>query len=162
MEDKIKKADPAISALFLEVIQGNGGIVVPPTRWFERLKEIVAQSNILLVLDEVQTGLGRTGRMFASEHFGLEPDIITMAKAIGGALPMGVTLVSAPIAEKSNTPRASTFGGICIVAKAGSAVIDTILEEGLVSQSQDLGEDFKSKLMELQQQYACIGDVRGL
>lgn len=162
LEKTIAAAAVPIGTFFLEIIQANGGIVVPPPRWFARLQEILARHRILLVVDEVQTGFGRTGRMFASEHFALQPDIITVAKSIGGGLPMGVSIISDEVAARFTHPRASTFGGNPVVAKAGCTVLATIDKEDLVANASRMGDVLQTGLWSLQERYACIGDVRGL
>lgn len=162
LEKTIAAAVVPVGTFFLEIIQANGGIVVPPSRWFARLQEILARHRILLVVDEVQTAFGRTGRMFASEHFALQPDIITVAKSIGGGLPMGAAIISDEVAAPFTHPRASTFGGNPVVAKAGCAVLTTIDKEDLVANAARMGDVLQTGLRSLQERYACIGDVRGL
>ncbi len=162
LEKTIAAAAVPVGCFFLEIIQANGGIVVPPSRWFARLKEILARHRILLVVDEVQTAFGRTGRMFASEHFALQPDIITVAKSIGGGLPMGAAIISEEVAARFTQPRASTFGGNPVVAKAGCAVLAVIDKEDLVANASRLGDVLQTGLRRLQERHACIGDVRGL
>lgn len=162
LEKTIRAAAVPIGALFVEIIQANGGIVVPPPKWFARVKEILARHQVLLVVDEVQTGFGRTGRMFAAEHFDLQPDIVTVAKSIGGGLPMGAALVSGHVAESFTHPRASTFGGNPVVAKAGCAVLTTIRNENLIANAARMGDVLQAGLRQLQERHAVIGDVRGL
>ncbi len=162
LETVISSAHHPVAALFIEIIQANGGIVVPPARWFERLKKIITEYNLLLVVDEVQTALGRTGRMFACEHFGLTPDIITVAKSFGGGLPLAAAIASDDVAASFTGARASTFGGNLVAAKAGMAVIDTIQGQDLPAAAQEKGEFLKAGLLELQRRYPVIGDVRGL
>jgi 4-aminobutyrate aminotransferase-like enzyme len=162
LEKIISSARIPVGTFFLEIVQANGGIVVPPPKWFQRLKEILSRHQLLLVVDEVQTAFGRTGRMFASDHFDLQPDVVTVAKSIGGGLPMGAAITSGSLAERFTHPRASTFGGNPVVAKAGSAVLDTIRKEDLVTHAALMGERLKTGLHQLQKKYAIIGDVRGL
>jgi 4-aminobutyrate aminotransferase-like enzyme len=162
LEETISSAPVPVGTFFLEIIQANGGIVVPPPKWFARLKEILVRHQLLLVVDEVQTAFGRTGRMFASEHFDLQPDVVTVAKSIGGGLPMGAAIIAAPVAECFTHPRASTFGGNPVVAKAGCAVLNTIKGEDLVANASRMGELLLAGLRQLQDQHVIIGDVRGL
>jgi 4-aminobutyrate aminotransferase-like enzyme len=162
LERVIANAREPVAALFIEIIQANGGIVVPPVKWFNRLKEIIAEQGILLIVDEVQTALGRTGRMFACEHFDLKPDIIAVAKAFGGGLPLGAAIASDDVAAGFSAPRASTFGGNLVAARAGCAVIDTVRGENLIQQAQVKGNLMASGLGELKRRYPVIGDVRGL
>ncbi len=162
LDTRIRDCDEAPAAMILEIIQGNGGIVVPPPEYFARLKEIVAKHDLLLIVDEVQTGFGRTGRMFASEHFGLEPDIMTVAKALGGGLPVAATIATDAVARKFKGPRASTFGGNLVTMKGGQTVIKAIHNRDLVAHAAELGDYFKEKLLTLKAKHALIGDVRGL
>jgi len=162
LEKTISSAKIPVGAFFLEIIQANGGIVVPPAKWFVRLKEILARLQLLLVVDEVQTAFGRTGRMFASEHFDLQPDIISVAKSIGGGLPMGAAIISGHVAEHYTHPRASTFGGNPVVAKAGCAVLNTITTDDLVVRASQMGDFLQTGLRRLQDKYSIIGDIRGL
>lgn len=162
LEETISSSAIPVGAFFLEIIQANGGIVVPPQKWFVRLKEILARHQLVLVVDEVQTAFGRTGRMFASEHFGLQPDVVTVAKSIGGGLPMGAAIIAGPVAERFTHPRASTFGGNPVVAKAGCAVLNTLENENLVANASRMGDLLMTGLRQLRDKYSIIGDVRGL
>ncbi len=150
------------AAMILEIVQGNGGIVVPPPEYVERLKEIIAKHDLLLIVDEVQTGFGRTGRMFASQHFGLEPDIMTVAKALGGGLPVAAAIATDAVALKFKGPRASTFGGNLVTMKGALTVVEAIQKRGLVERAATLGDTLKQKLLALKAVHPLIGDVRGL
>ena len=162
LENAITQSRETPAALFIEIIQANGGIVVPPAKWFERLKEIIARHGILLVADEVQTALGRTGRMFACEHFDLEPHVVTVAKSFGGGLPLAAAIATDDVSKSFTNPRASTFGGNLVAAKAGQAVVDTVVKQNLVEKARTNGEFFKSSLLELKGKHPVIGEVRGL
>jgi 4-aminobutyrate aminotransferase-like enzyme len=151
-----------VAALFAEPIQGNGGIITPPPGYFKRVKEILDTHNILLIIDEVQTGFGRTGKMFACEHYDIEPDIMTMAKALGNGTPIGVFTASDAIAAAYTRPGASTLGGNPVTAAAALATLDYIAAENLPAKAQVLGALLKDGLKALQQKYPVIGDVRGL
>ncbi len=158
----IRACEEPPAAMILELVQGNGGIVVPPPEYVERLKEIVAKHDLLLIVDEVQTGFGRTGRMFASQHFGLEPDIMTVAKALGGGLPVAAAIATDAVALKFKGPRASTFGGNLVTMKGALTVVEAIQQRGLVERAATLGGNLKQKLLTLKAKHPLIGDVRGL
>ncbi len=164
--DEVEKAiatstSGRVAAFLAEPIQGNGGIIVPPDGYFERVKGILDRSGILLIADEVQTGYGRTGRMFACEHWDVIPDIITSAKALGNGTPIAVFSTTDEIASSFTRPGASTFGGNPVSCVAGLATLDVIEREQLVSKAQHRGELLKKHLMELKDKYPLIGDVRG-
>jgi 4-aminobutyrate aminotransferase/4-aminobutyrate aminotransferase/(S)-3-amino-2-methylpropionate transaminase len=151
-----------VAAFIAEPIQGNGGIITPPPGYFKRVKEILNQYNILFIADEVQTGFGRTGKMFAIEHFNVEPDIMTMAKALGNGIPTGAFIAKAKIADKYTRPGASTLGGNPVAATASLAVLEYIFEHDLILNTAILGSRFKRGLFRLKEKYPLIGDVRGL
>lgn len=151
-----------VAAMFVEPIQGNGGMITPPLGYFKRLKEILTTHGILLIVDEVQTGFGRTGKMFASEHYDVEPDIMTMAKALGNGTPVGAFTASAEIANVYTRPGASTLGGNPVTAAASLATLQYITTHDLPTRAAELGKLLKDGLLALQQKYPLIGDVRGL
>lgn len=151
-----------VAAMFVEPIQGNGGMITPPLDYFKRLKEILTAHGILLIVDEVQTGFGRTGKMFASEHYEVEPDIMTMAKALGNGTPVGAFTASAEIANVYTRPGASTLGGNPVTAAASLATLQYITTHDLPARAAELGKLLKDGLLVLQQKYPIIGDVRGL
>ena len=150
-----------VAAMIAEPIQGNGGIITPPPGYFKRVKEILARYNILLIIDEVQTGFGRTGKMFAIEHYGVEPDIMTMAKALGNGTPVGAFTARADIADKYTRPGASTLGGNPVTSAAAMATLDVITKNNLPARAAELGAYLKNGLAELQAKNPIIGDVRG-
>lgn len=150
-----------VAALIAEPIQGNGGIITPPAGYFKRVKEILDKYGILLIIDEVQTGFGRTGKMFAIEHYGVEPDIMTMAKALGNGTPVGAFTSRPEIADKYTRPGASTLGGNPVTSAAALATLAVIIKNNLPARAAELGEYLKHGLTELQQQYPVIGDIRG-
>jgi 4-aminobutyrate aminotransferase/(S)-3-amino-2-methylpropionate transaminase len=162
LDARIRACEETPAAMILEIVQGNGGIVVPPPEYFERLKAILAAHDMLLIVDEVQTGFGRTGRLFASQHFGLEPDIMTVAKALGGGLPVAAAMATDAVAQTFNGPRASTFGGNLVTMRGGLTVLKAIQERGLVENAAELGTTLKENLLTLKEKHAVIGDVRGL
>jgi 4-aminobutyrate aminotransferase len=150
------------AALIAEPIQGNAGIVVPPKDYFKRVKEILKKYNALLIDDEVQTGFARTGKMFAIENFDVEPDIMSVAKALGNGQPISAFISTAEIADTYTRPGASTLGGNPVSTTAGLAVLDYIAENNLMENARQRGEQLKNGLLELQKKYPIIGDVRGI
>lgn len=150
------------AALIAEPIQGNAGIVTPPKGYFKRLKEILASHNALLIIDEVQTGFGRTGKMFAIENFDVVPDIMTMAKALGNGAPISAFTASAKIADTYTKPGASTLGGNPVSSIAGLEVLKYIQEHKLMENAQARGQQLYDGLVELQKKHPIIGDIRGI
>ena len=163
VEDIIKTATSGRPAAFIaETVQGNAGIVVPPKGYFKRLKEILATYSALLIIDEVQTGFARTGKMFAIEHYGVAPDIMTMAKALGNGVPISAFIATAEIADVYTKPGASTLGGNPVSSTAGLAVLDYIESHELMKNAEDRGKQLMDGLKELAARHDVIGDVRGL
>ena len=150
------------AALIAEPIQGNAGIVTPPKGYFKRLKEILASHNALLIIDEVQTGFGRSGKMFAIENFDVVPDIMTMAKALGNGAPISAFTASAKIADTYTKPGASTLGGNAVSSIAGLGVLKYIQEHNLMENAQARGQQLYDGLVELQKKHPIIGDIRGI
>jgi len=151
-----------VAAMIAEPIQGNAGIITPPPEYFKRLKEILEEYGVLLIIDEVQTGFGRTGKWFAIENWGVEPDIMTMAKALGNGVPIGVFISRPEIADRYTRPGASTLGGNPVSMTAGLATLEVIEKEGLIQNAAELGPYLKEKLLELKDKHPLIGDVRGI
>lgn len=151
----------SFAAMIVEPIQGNGGMIAPPDWYFRELKAMLEEHGILLIADEIQTGCGRTGRMFAIEHYGIVPDILTMAKALGNGVPIGAFCTTDEIAASLNRPSASTFGGNPVSSATALAVLDYIEQEGLVERSLRVGGRLIEGLRELQGRYELIADVRG-
>jgi putrescine aminotransferase len=155
------------AAVILEVIQGEGGVNIAPDDYFPRVREICDANGALLILDEVRTAFGRTGKMFASEHYGVQPDIVTMAKALGGGvMPVGAFSANADIWDslfgKNPYLHSATFGGNPLACAAIVAAIKTTIEEGLVERSRVLGEKLLAGLRDVQKRYPwIIKDVRG-
>lgn len=163
VEDLIKystSGHPA--AMIAEPIQGNAGIVTPPKGYFKRVKEILEKYNALLIIDEVQTGFARTGKMFAIENFDVVPDIMTMAKALGNGAPISAFTASAKIADTYTKPGASTLGGNPVSSIAGLSVINYIQKHNLMQNAQERGQQLYDGLVELQKKHPIIGDIRGL
>ena len=150
-----------IAAILFEAIQGEGGYVVPPPEYFQRLKKIADKYGILMIADEVQAGMGRTGKWWASEHWNIEPDIICSAKGLASGLPLGVAIAKSKIMDWVPGSHASTFGGNPLSCVASSAVIDIIQEERLLENATKQGAHILKRLEELKQQCEIVGDVRG-
>lgn len=150
------------AAMIVEPVQGNGGIVVPPPGYFTRLRDVLGKYGALLICDETQSGLGRTGRKFAIEHWDVVPDIIAGGKALGGGLPIGYFSTRAEIAASYTRPGASTFGGNPVSAVAGATFLRILERDGLVARSAAMGDYLKGKLETLAQNHPVIEEVRGL
>jgi len=149
-----------VAAIFVEPIQGEGGYIVPPPEFHIELKKIAKKYGILYVVDEVQSGMGRTGKMLAIEHFGIDPDIIALAKGIASGMPLGAMIAKSDIMTWEAGSHASTFGGNPISCCAALATIE-LLEAELMENAKTMGEYLISKLCDLQKSIECIGDVRG-
>lgn len=150
-----------VAGVIAEPIQGEGGYVVPPMNFFKELKKVLDKHGILLMDDEVQMGMGRTGKMFAIEHFGVAPDIISLAKALGGGVPIGATIFRKDLDFGISGVHSNTYGGNALACVAALTVIDE-LENGLIENAQKLEPLFKERLQEMYDKYEIIGDVRGL
>jgi len=161
-EDLFKRAIPPeeVAAVFVEPIQGEGGYIVPPLLFHQKLYQLCQDFGILYVADEIQTGMGRTGKMFACEHFGLDPDIFTLAKGLASGLPLGAMVSKDEVMDWVPGSHASTFGGNPISCRAALATIE-VLSHGLVANAAEMGAYFKERLLELQKEHRLIGDVRG-
>jgi 4-aminobutyrate aminotransferase len=149
-----------VAAIVVEPIQGEGGYVVPPPGYMPKLRELCDRYGILLIADEVQSGMGRSGKMFAIEHWDTEADIYCLAKGMGSGMPIGAIVAKASLMRWREGTHASTFGGNPVCAAAAVATIK-LLEEGLVENSRRMGELFVKHLEVLQTKFDCIGDVRG-
>ncbi len=153
--------DPAeVAAIVVEPIQGEGGYLVPPPEFLQRLRVIADRHGILLVADEVQSGMGRTGRLFAIEHAGVQPDVITMAKGIASGLPLGVATARAGVMDWTPGAHASTFGGNPVACAAALATIG-LIQDRLAANAADVGAFLMDGLRDLMDRHALIGDVRG-
>ena len=163
VETVIKTATSGrLAALIAEPIQGNAGIVTPPPGYFIRLKEILDAHQALLIIDEVQTGFARTGKMFAIEHYGVTPDIMTMAKALGNGVPISAFIATADIADRYTQPGASTLGGNPVSSTAALAVLDYIERHHLRENAAARGAQLADGLKDLQRRHPILGDIRGL
>src|SRR6188768_328861 len=149
-----------VAAIVFEAIQGEGGYVVPPKSFLKGLQEIARKNGILLVADEVQSGMGRSGRMFAFEHFDCQPDIIALAKGIASGLPLGVMMARSDLMTWEPGAHASTFGGNPVSLAAALETV-RLLQEKYVANSAKVGAFLKSRILELKAQHPRIGDVRG-
>jgi acetylornithine/N-succinyldiaminopimelate aminotransferase len=150
-------------AIMLEPIQGEGGVVVPSPEYFKEVRRICDKNKLILIFDEVQVGMGRTGKLFAYEHFGIAPDIMTLAKALAGGAPIGTMLAREELAESFGPgTHGSTFGGNPLVTAAGVAVVRVILEEGILNHTEEIGEYLLGELEALKEKYSFVSDVRGI
>jgi predicted acetylornithine/succinylornithine family transaminase len=151
--------------ILLEPIQAEGGVIVPDANYLKEVRKLCDENHLLLILDEVQTGMGRTGKFFAHEHFGITPDIMTIAKGLGGGVPIGATLATNKVASAFQpTTHASTFGGNPLVCAAAIATIETLLEDGFIlDQCNRMSAYMKERLENLKLKYpALIVEIRGL
>lgn len=154
---------PSTAAVMLEVIQGEGGYRFPSPSYFPMLRRLCDEQGLLLILDEVQTGVGRTGRWFAYEHFGIRPDAVTLAKGLGGGVPIGALLATERVAEAFQPgDHGSTFGGNPLACAAATAVVETIEHEGLVQRAAEVGAYLVQRLRRLAERQPAITEVRGL
>ncbi len=152
-----------VAAIIIEPVLGEGGYIVPPPTFLPRLREITRQHGILLIADEVQTGFGRTGKLFAVEHWGVEPDILTVAKGIASGLPLSGIIARRSLLEKFPPgTHGGTYGGNVVACAAANATLDVIEQEGLVDNARQRGEQFLAGLRSIAARYRTVGDVRGL
>jgi 4-aminobutyrate aminotransferase len=149
-----------VAAIVVEPIQGEGGVVVPPPEFHPMLAELAREFGILYVADEVQTGMGRTGKMFAVEHWDVEPDILAVAKGIASGLPLGATIASSRVMNWEPGAHANTFGGNPLACEAALVTIE-LLEEELIDNAARIGDYLLSKLQQVQRRHRLMGDVRG-
>jgi 4-aminobutyrate aminotransferase len=149
------------AAIFVEAVQGEGGYIVPPKKFFDELRRVADKHGILLIFDEVQSGMGRTGKMFACEHFDAVPDLIALAKGIASGLPLAATVARAELMNWPPGAHASTFGGNPVAAAAALATIE-LLEQELIDNAANVGAHLMARLRDLPQRCPNVGDVRGL
>ncbi len=157
-----RKIDPSeVAAIFVEPIQGEGGYIVPPRGFLRRLRDLCDRHGILLVADEIQTGMGRTGKLWCMEHEEVEPDIVTSAKGIAGGLPLGAVIARESVMTWKPGSHGSTFGGNPVACAASLATMD-LLEAGMMEHGARMGERLLSGLRALVEEFECVGDARGL
>ncbi len=164
IEDKLFKtilAPEEVAAIFVEPVQGEGGYVVAPTVFMQELRRICDRHGILLVVDEVQSGIGRTGKWFAVEHTGVEPDMVCMAKGIASGMPLGITMTRAELMDWVPGSHASTFGGNPICIAAAMATLDVIEKEHLLNNSAEVGAHMLKRMQDWPTKLKLVGDVRG-
>ncbi len=151
-----------LAGIIVEPIAGEGGYIVPPDGFLQGLREICDRHGALLITDEVQTGLGRTGKMFAVEYWGVVPDVICLAKALGGGLPLGAILARADLVDAwPPAAQGTTFGGNPVACRAGLATLRIVQEEGLMARAGEVGAYIQSRFRNAQERLPIIGDVRG-
>ncbi len=162
--DRLREAvDEETAAVIVEPIQGESGVILPPEGYLKEVREICDEKGALLIFDEVQTGLGRTGKMWASEHWAVVPDIMCLAKAVAGGVPMGVTVARSDVMSSFKLgEHSSTFGGNPLACAAASAVLDVLVEEKLPERAVEVGGYFKQRLQELCGGLKLVREVRGL
>jgi 4-aminobutyrate aminotransferase len=162
-ETVLKRTAPPdeVAAIFVEPIQGEGGYHVPPPGFLPALRKLCDKHGMLLVADEVQSGMGRTGKLFACEHWGVVPDIICLAKGIASGMPLGAIIAATEIMNWPSGSHASTFGGNPVSCRAALTTLE-LLEEGLMANAAERGEQLREGLLGLQELHPCLGDVRGL
>ena len=162
-EQLFKTTVPAeeVAAIFVEAVQGEGGYVVAPQKFIDELQEVAHRHGILVVFDEVQSGMGRTGKMFAHQHFGVDPDIITLAKGIASGMPLCATVAKASYMQWKPGAHASTFGGNPVSVAAALTTIE-LLEQELVDNAALIGARMKERMLSWPARFPIVGDVRGL
>jgi 4-aminobutyrate aminotransferase len=162
-EDLFRRVLPPdeVAAIVVEPIQGEGGYIIPPKNFLGELARLAERHGILLVLDEVQCGMGRTGKLWAAEHFGVTPDIFAAAKGIASGLPLGATIARSEIMNWPAGAHASTFGGNPVACAASLATLD-LLERELIANARDIGAYILDRLGSFPRRFPKVGDVRGL
>jgi 4-aminobutyrate aminotransferase len=150
-----------VAVIVIEPIQGEGGYVVPPPSYHSRLKQLAEKYGILYMVDEIQSGMGRTGKMFAMEHFGVDADLITLAKGIASGMPLSALVARAEVMDWTRGAHGSTYGGNPVSCAAALASI-RVIQNGLVENARILGEKLREGLTRMQLTYECMGDIRGL
>ena len=160
LEDVI---DDTIGSVILEPIQGETGIIVPPDDFLPKIREICDRRNLVLIFDEIQSGLGRTGKMWAGQNWNTTPDIMCLAKGIAGGIPMGLVLAKPEIMDAMKLgEHSSTFGGSPIACAAGTATIEALTDDKLIENASEIGVHFKEGLTRLQEKHKIVRQVRGI
>jgi 4-aminobutyrate aminotransferase len=151
-----------LAGIIVEPIAGEGGYIVPPDGFLQGLREICDRHGALLIADEVQTGMGRTGKMFAVEHWNVIPDVICLAKSLGGGLPLGATIARADLMDAwPPAAQGTTFGGNPVACRAGLATLRIIQDENLMAHATEVGTKIQARFSQAQRDLPIIGDVRG-
>ena len=162
IEELVTNHGNNIGTIIAEPIQGETGIIVPPIDFLKKLRNICDNHNLVLIFDEIQSGLGRTGKMWAGQHWDVEPDVMCLAKGIAGGVPMGLTLARSEILDCIKVgEHSSTFAGNPLACAAGSATIDSLVDDKLVENSEKIGVLFKEGLLDLKDGHKIIREVRG-
>ncbi|MEE4355576.1 MAG: acetylornithine transaminase [Desulfococcaceae bacterium] len=157
-----KETDESVAAVLLEPIQGEGGVICPAPDYLQKVRGLCSEKGILLILDEIQTGIGRTGKLFAYEHFGIKPDIMTLAKALGNGLPIGAMLAKEEVMSAFGPgAHASTFGGTPVITAAALETLRILTEEGVMEKGAETGAYFREKLTELKEKHDSAVEIRG-
>ncbi|WP_096439315.1 aspartate aminotransferase family protein [Alteribacter populi] len=160
---KHQVAPDEVAAVILEPVLGEGGYIIPPASWLKKVRELCDEYGMLLIFDEVQTGFGRTGEMFAAQTFGVTPDIMAIAKGIANGLPLSATVASKELMQKwPMGSHGTTFGGNPIACEAALAVLDVIEEENLLENAKELGAYAKAKLEKMKDKHELIGEIRAV
>jgi acetylornithine/N-succinyldiaminopimelate aminotransferase len=155
--------DETVCGVILEPVQGEGGVISADHEYLKKVREICDRKNLLLIFDEVQVGVGRTGKLFAYENFDVAPDIMTLAKALGNGLPIGAMLAKEELSSAFGPgSHATTFGGTPLVTAVAEAVVKTIIQEGILEKCRETGEYFRKKLGQLKEKYSFIKGIRGI
>jgi len=162
--DALRNAlEPSVCAVMLEPVQGEGGVILPDPEYLKTVRKICDDTGTLLIFDEIQTGIGRTGKLFAYEHFNIEPDIMTLAKALGNGLPIGAMLTREHVATAFGPgAHASTFGGTPVITAAALKTLEVLTQENIIDYCAETGAYFKEKLLELKSRHESVTDVRGI
>ena len=162
--DKIREAiSEKTAAVLMEPIRGEGGVRVPPDGYLQEVRSICDEKNVLLILDEVQTSFGRTGKLFGCQNWGVTPDVMCLAKPFAGGLPIGITVAKENVMSALKVgEHSTTFSGSPLVCAAGCAAIDALLEENLTERALEMGRYFKAELEGLQAKHRIVKEVRGL
>lgn len=152
---------PTPAGVIFEAVQGEGGVIPAPDSWVAGVRELAAKAGVPLIVDEIQTGFGRTGKFFAFEHAGITPDVVVLSKAIGGSLPLAVVVYRTELDQWSPGAHAGTFRGNQMAMAAGPATIHHIRAEALHEHAASIGQRFINTLIQLQRDFPPLGDVRG-
>ncbi len=149
------------AALVVEVVQGEGGVIPAPARWLQGLRTLTRRHGIVMIIDEVQTGIGRTGSLYAFQQAGIEPDVLVLSKAIGGGLPLSVIVYDEALDTWAPGAHAGTFRGNQLAMATGTATLQAVQQQNLATHAAGVGRRLTSALLDLQRRHDCIGDVRG-